>query len=290
MEECSTNSTVWIQHQNAPQPLRLLLAGRHPWPGLVRWNPVRQEQRQAAYCGQYAGRCPVPLPQWRSTAVLANEDRRRSWLPLGQQLRATLVGDCCVRGQRLLGVRVQNEGRTVAQGSRTLGGIGVLQIDIDNLLLGQGKHRQANVYRRLTLADNNISQSEYRVQMRTRLHHAIIEGSVTTHASETLVANFSLFVSANLSLPVVVLQCDRYDGRQSRTSLPATQPRPGGRRETIDGVRGPVCPIGSSLTTSIPMPMAHTWPLYLLQVGVMTVHMLVHFKCKHIAPMATRGI
>ena len=82
--------------------------------------------------------------------------------------------------------------------------VGSLRIEIDNLLLGQGKRRQANGYWRLGLAPNS-SAAEHRVQMRTRLHQAIIEGNVTDMATGALVSEFTLFAAANLSLPVVVL-------------------------------------------------------------------------------------
>ena len=114
-------------------------------------------------------------------------------------------------GNGLLGVRVQNDGVTVGQGSRTLGSVGSLRIEIDNLLLGQGKRRQANGYWRLGLAPNS-SAAEHRVQMRTRLHQALIEGNVTDLATGALVSEFTLFAAANLSLPVVVLQCRRFGG------------------------------------------------------------------------------
>eukprot|EP01052_Picozoa_sp_SAG31_P018528 SAG31_NODE_1316_length_8838_cov_11.005031_1_plen_915_part_00 len=227
MDECSINSTVWIQHQNAFQALGLPNSidglggqlGHGPPAYCLQVNTAGPDWCDGIMCAKSSAK------QLGAGSVLVgarchNGDRRQYWqtktvgtngalsvnnyVPLSWSTAAYV-------GNGLVGVRVQDEGRTIAQGSRTLGGIGSLQIDIDNLMLGQGKRRQANGYWRLTLADNN-SQSEYRVQMRTRLHHAIIEGNVTRQASEALVANFSIFVSANLSLPVVVLECDRYDG------------------------------------------------------------------------------
>ena len=229
MEECSTNSTVWIQHQNAFQPLGLpgisSSLGEHMHMGLPPAYCLQVDTLGPDWCDGILCAKSSAKPLTAGSVLVGvpchNGDRRQYW----QTKTVGAVGSPSVNnyvplswataayvGNGVLGVRVQNEGRTVAQGSRTLGGIGVLQIDIDNLLLGQGRRRQANGYWRLTLTDN-ISQSEYRLQMRTRLHQATIEGNVTTHASETLVANFSLFVSANLSLPVVVFQCDRYDGK-----------------------------------------------------------------------------
>ena len=233
MEECSTNSTVWIQHQNAFQPLGLpgisSSLGEHMHMGLPPAYCLQVDTLGPDWCDGILCAKSSAKPLTAGSVLVGvpchNGDRRQYW----QTKTVGAVGSPSVNnyvplswataayvGNGVLGVRVQNEGRTVAQGSRTLGGIGVLQIDIDNLLLGQGRRRQANGYWRLTLTDDitdDVSQSEYCLQMRTRLHQATIEGNVTTHASETLVANFSLFVSANLSLPVVVFQCDRYDGK-----------------------------------------------------------------------------
>ena len=233
MEECSTNSTVWIQHQNAFQPLGLpgisSSLGEHMHMGLPPAYCLQVDTLGPDWCDGILCAKSSAKPLTAGSVLVGvpchNGDRRQYW----QTKTVGAVGSPSVNnyvplswataayvGNGVLGVRVQNEGRTVAQGSRTLGGIGVLQIDIDNLLLGQGRRRQANGYWRLTLTDDitdDVSQSEHRLQMRTRLHQATIEGNVTTHASETLVANFSLFVSANLSLPVVVFQCDRYDGK-----------------------------------------------------------------------------
>jgi arylsulfatase A-like enzyme len=230
MEECSPNSTVWIQHQNAFQPLGLpatssgleVAMGHGPPAYCLQVDTTGPDWCDGIMCAKSSAK-PLATGNTLLAVPCHNGDRRQYW----QTKNVGVAGDPSINnyvplswataayvGNGLVGVRVQNEGRTVAQGSRTLGGIGALQIDIDNLLLGQGKRRQANGYWRLTLADNSSQTKEYRVQMRTRLHQAVIEGNVTEQndTSETLVANFSLFVSANLSLPVVVLQCDRYDG------------------------------------------------------------------------------
>lgn len=228
MEDCSTNSTVWIQHQNAFQALgRLPATSNGLGEQVVHGAPAYCLEVETAgpnwcdgiMCAKSSAK-PLGPGSMLVGAPCHNGDRRQYWQTktVGTNVNPSLNNyvplswsTAAYVGNGLVGVRVQNDGRTAAQGSRKLGGIGSLQIDIDNLMLGQGKRRQANGYWRLTLADNR-SQLEYRVQMRTRLYPAIIEGNVTQHASEKLVANFSLFVSANLSLPVVVLECDRYDG------------------------------------------------------------------------------
>ena len=141
-------------------------------------------------------------------------------------------------GNGLVGVRVQSEE----------GGVGVLHVILDNVMLGAMKKRQPTGYFRMTVADP--AGGPYTVSLRQHLATSTLEGNVTdagenqenpaclvlprtcwrtlvdaaaccplflltrallvtsSHSKadgSSLISSFSIFVNANLSLPVVVL-------------------------------------------------------------------------------------
>ena len=101
-------------------------------------------------------------------------------------------------GNGLVGARVQSEE----------GGLGVVHVLIDNVKLGALGKRKPNGYFRFTIADP--SGGPYTVQLHQSIHNSVLYGNVTAAAQNNgLVSNFTIFVNADLDLPVVVLQCDQ---------------------------------------------------------------------------------
>ena len=98
-------------------------------------------------------------------------------------------------GNGLVGVRVQCES----------GSIGVLHLLIDNVRLGAGAMRKPNGYFRFKVADP--MNAPLTVSVRTTLADSVITANVTNTAGN-VVANFTLFVVADLVMPAVVLLCD----------------------------------------------------------------------------------
>ena len=114
-------------------------------------------------------------------------------------------------GNGLVGVRVQSEE----------GGVGVLRVIIDNVRLGAYGKRKPNGYWRFTVADPD-NGAPLHVALRTTIFNSVIRGNVTAPATTrrgpmgrmisdhhgSIVANFTIFVLADLAFPVVVLECD----------------------------------------------------------------------------------
>jgi len=75
----------------------------------------------------------------------------------------------------------------------------VLHIFIDNVKLGAYTNRKPNGYWRFQVADPK--HGPYRVSMRTSIYDAVLRGNVTNVEGD-IITNFTLFVNADLSLPV----------------------------------------------------------------------------------------
>jgi hypothetical protein len=92
-------------------------------------------------------------------------------------------------------------------------------MQVDNVELGAGGKRQANGYFRFTVATE--AEGALRVQLQQHVHTSTLTGNVTISDTGALVSNFSIFVNADLDLPVVVLQCAY--GNKSSTFRPALE-------------------------------------------------------------------
>jgi len=221
-ERCSSNTSIWVTHENTIMTVNL--------PALQS-NPTSERARSMCLNINTPGNdwCISTIcPEKFSTKFISslslnvvpclNGDRRQFFQIKTVENKYNFVPEswatAAYAGNGLVGARVQNAGLEIMQGSRTKGSIGILRIDIDNVLLGQGKRRQANGYFNLKLTPNitDSSTTEFVVTMRTHLFTASIEANVTELGSDSLVAAIKLFVNANLSLPVVVLECEQYDG------------------------------------------------------------------------------
>mmetsp|Transcript_164734 Transcript_164734/g.528496 ORF Transcript_164734/g.528496 Transcript_164734/m.528496 type:complete len:965 (-) Transcript_164734:486-3380(-) len=98
-------------------------------------------------------------------------------------------------GNGLLGVRVHSE-----EGDST-----VLRLVIDNIRLGAGKMRKPTGYFRLL---TRAPGTQLHVAMRQHLYNASLHGTVADSSTGQVLLSFSIFVCADLSLPVVVIRAD----------------------------------------------------------------------------------
>ena len=122
------------------------------------------------------------------TIPKAGTAARQNFIPLTWAVSA-------YTGNGLIGVRVQSEE----------GGVGVLHVLIDNVELGALAKRKPNGYFRFRIADGN--QGNLAVSLRTHIATSLLEGNVTDDSGQVL-TSFSVFVNADLALPVVVLQAN----------------------------------------------------------------------------------
>ena len=165
--------------------------------------PTNPQQHTRRHAGQQSAQQQEHTAQAGQTRVSSSmpsvaSSSQQSLVPLTWAVSAYV-------GNGLVGVRVQSEE----------GGIGVLHVLVDNVKLGAGHKRSPNGYFRFTVADTTKSTAAapaLRVKMRTSIYNSVLRGEVTRDdGTDHLVSNFTIFVLADLDLPVVVLQCDYYD-------------------------------------------------------------------------------
>ena len=165
--------------------------------------PTNPQQHTRRHAGQQSAQQQEHTAQAGQTRVSSSmpsvaSSSQQSLVPLTWAVSAYV-------GNGLVGVRIQSEE----------GGIGVLHVLVDNVKLGAGHKRSPNGYFRFTVADTTKSTAAapaLRVKMRTSIYNSVLRGEVTRDdGTDHLVSNFTIFVLADLDLPVVVLQCDYYD-------------------------------------------------------------------------------
>ena len=168
-------------------------------------NPQQHTRRHAGQQSAQQQEHTSQAGQTRVSSSMPSVASQQSLVPLTWAVSAYV-------GNGLVGVRAQSEE----------GGIGVLRVLVDNVKLGAGHKRSPNGYFLFTVADTTkydtsmstttAAPPALRVKMRTSIYNSVLRGEVTRDdGTDHLVSNFTIFVLADLDLPVVVLQCDYYD-------------------------------------------------------------------------------